>query len=78
MIISHTNPNHFKSLTHTVHNVNSQYNNIQLYFKHAHSHAQTNLGPQHITDYTINYHITPCSVSLQNQFTLKYAFVVPS
>ena len=47
-------------------------------FKHAHSHAQTNHGLQHITDYTVNYHITPRSVSYTNKFTLKYTFVVPS
>ena len=57
-----------QSIANTVHNL----------FKHAHSHAQINLGLNHITDYTVNYHITPHSVSLQSQFTIKYTFVVPS
>ena len=36
------------------------------------------LDLNHITDYTANHHIIPHSVSLLNQFTLKYTFVVPS
>ena len=32
--------------------------------QHAHSHAQTTFGLHHITDYIVNHHITPHSVSL--------------